>query len=226
MSRGPPLPTRESLCRQGGRAFEEKGVPGGGPPYTGPSLSSKGKLRRKEEGGSQREMARISMKNRNLAEGLPAGLIFLPGIAGAPQNEKVGSSAGAAPSAVQHQAGAPPRKAGTQQPPVQGGKKTPPPCATSNPSFLLMMLAMVAFFYFFMIRPQQKQEKQRKAMLASLKKNDKVVTTSGIYGTVAALDERTVTLKIDEKGDVRVKFDRSAISGILNRPGGNEDQKK
>ena len=162
------------------------------------------------------------MKPTTLSRALPAGLLFLPGTVGSPQNEKVGSSSGAAPSATGHQGaqGAPAGKSGTQQP--AGGKGTAnkgnPPCATSNPQFLVLMLAMVVFFYFFMIRPQQKQEKKRKAMLASLKKNDKVVTSSGIYGTVAALDERTVTLKIDEKGDVRVKFDRSAISGILNRP--------
>ena len=160
------------------------------------------------------------MKETALSRALPAGLVFLPGLAGSPQNEKVGSSSGAMPGATGRQGAAtPPAQPGTTQ--AAGGKNNkgrPQDCATSNPQFLILMLAMVAFFYFFMIRPQQKQEKKRKAMLASLKKNDKVVTTSGIYGTVAALDERTVTLKIDEKGDVRVKFDRSAISGILNRP--------
>lgn len=80
---------------------------------------------------------------------------------------------------------------------------------------MLMLLGFVAILYFFMIRPQQKQEKARKAMLAGVKKNDRVVTTSGIHATVAALEERTVILKLDEKGDVRVKFDRSAIAAIL-----------
>ncbi len=170
------------------------------------------------------------MQDLDLTRLLPAGLAFLPGLAGSPQNEKVGPSAGTFSGGSSRQGASPPAHAGTQQHPggqgragSQGNPKGQPPCATSNPSFLVLMLAMVAFFYFFMIRPQQKQEKKRKAMLASLKKNDKVVTTSGIYGTVAALDERTVTLKIDEKGDVRVKFDRSAISGILGRPSNQQD---
>jgi len=157
------------------------------------------------------------MKSTTLSS-LPSGLVFLPGLTASPQNERVGSSAGAAPAARGVQGGQTGQTGATQKAPGKPGGRPPGRACGNDPTMIIMLVGMVVFFYFFLIRPQQKQEKQRKAMLAALKKNDKVLTTSGIYGTVAALDERTVTLKIDEKGDVRVKFDRSAITAILNRP--------
>ena len=45
----------------------------------------------------------------------------------------------------------------------------------------------------------------------AFKKHDKVVTNAGIHGTVVALDEDTVTLRVDEKNNVRIRFSRSAI---------------
>lgn len=89
------------------------------------------------------------------------------------------------------------------------GKGEPPPAPPLWPMFLL--LAVV--FWFLMIRPQMKEQKKRQQMLQSLKKHDRVVTQGGLIGTIKALDEKTVTLEIDDK--VRAKFQRSAIVGVL-----------
>jgi preprotein translocase subunit YajC len=148
---------------------------------------------------------------------LPHGLVLLSGLGPHPQEEPIGGAPQAAPSQPAP-APAGEGKAATKE---EGGGQGQPQKGPYDacPQMLLMVGVMVAFFWFFLIRPQQKQEKKRKEMLATLAKNDKVITSSGIHGTVAALDERTVVLKIDEKGDVRVKFDRSAVASILNRPG-------
>ena len=152
--------------------------------------------------------------NRIHPASLPPGLVFYPGLAALPQDEPIGGAPGPA-------RGAGPNFA--PQAPATGTEQEAPP--TKKPggdaclSMLPMLLIFGVFFYFFLIRPQRKQEAKRKALLAALKKNDKVVTTSGIYATVVALDEKTATLKIDEKGDIRVKFERSAVATILNRPG-------
>jgi preprotein translocase subunit YajC len=50
-----------------------------------------------------------------------------------------------------------------------------------------------------------------------LKKNDRVVTIGGIHGTVAVVREKDVTLKLDDAGNLKVRFSRSAISQILTR---------
>jgi preprotein translocase subunit YajC len=44
---------------------------------------------------------------------------------------------------------------------------------------------VILVFYFLILRPQNKKQKELKQMLASLKKNDKVMTIGGIHGTVA-----------------------------------------
>jgi preprotein translocase subunit YajC len=79
--------------------------------------------------------------------------------------------------------------------------------------FVVMMLAMFAIFYFLIIRPQQKQRKDRDSMLSSVKKGDRVVTTSGLHGTVTALSEHTVTLRVADQ--VRVEFDKTALGRIV-----------
>ena len=61
-------------------------------------------------------------------------------------------------------------------------------------STVVMMVAMVAIFYFLLIRPQRKKDKQVKNMLAALKVGDRICTIGGLYGTIAALKDDTVTL--------------------------------
>lgn len=78
-------------------------------------------------------------------------------------------------------------------------------------SFLIPLLLVGLIFYFIVIRPGSKERKQRETQLKSLKKHDKVVTNAGIHGTVVGLDDDTVTLRIDEKNNVRVRFSRTAI---------------
>src|SRR5438876_6718265 len=78
---------------------------------------------------------------------------------------------------------------------------------------LLFFAAIFAIFYFLLIRPQQKQKRDRQSMLSSVKKGDRVVTTSGLHGTVVALNEHTVTLKVADS--VRLDFDRSSLARIV-----------
>lgn len=76
--------------------------------------------------------------------------------------------------------------------------------------FLLMMV----IFYFLFYRPQKKEQQKRNEMLNSLKKGDRVITAGGMYGTITAITEKTVTLKLAEK--VEVEFTRASISGFQN----------
>src|SRR5262245_50770471 len=78
---------------------------------------------------------------------------------------------------------------------------------------LLFFAAIFAIFYFLLIRPQQRQKKDREAMLTSVKKGDRVVTTSGMHGTVVGLGDQTITLKVADS--VKLDFDRSAVGRIV-----------
>ena len=69
--------------------------------------------------------------------------------------------------------------------------------STSGTILSLIPFALIfVIFYFLVILPQQKRSKQQKSLLEALKKGDKVVTASGIWGTLTNLGKETVTLQI------------------------------
>lgn len=77
-------------------------------------------------------------------------------------------------------------------------------------STLVMFAAVIAIMYFLMIRPQQKRQREHQQMLQSLQKGDRVITSSGIHGTIVDLDEKTITLQVSD--NTRIKFERAAIA--------------
>ena len=79
---------------------------------------------------------------------------------------------------------------------------------------LFMYVPIILIFYFLIIRPQRQQQKKIKEMLANLKKNDEVITTSGIHGTVAIIKEKTVVLRVDE--GCRIEFERESIASVTS----------
>ena len=78
---------------------------------------------------------------------------------------------------------------------------------------LVMFGAMFAIFYFLMIRPQQKQKQERERMLSAIKRGDKVVTTSGMFGSVTNLTDKTITLRVADQ--VKLEFERGAIGRVV-----------
>jgi preprotein translocase subunit YajC len=82
-------------------------------------------------------------------------------------------------------------------------------------STLIMFGAIFLIFYFMIIRPQQKRAKEREKMLSNIAKGDKVVTSGGLHGTIAGLDDKSVLLDVGDK--VKLKFERSAISTIISK---------
>lgn len=86
--------------------------------------------------------------------------------------------------------------------------------AGSMASTIIMFVLIIGVFYFMIIRPQKKRDKEAKDMLAALKKGDKIVTIGGIRGTVAAVKDLTVIVKVDD--NARIEFSKSAISQVLN----------
>ncbi len=103
--------------------------------------------------------------------------------------------------------------------PVAGAKdvKTLQMQQKTAPQWMQFMpfIAIGLFFYFILLRPQQAELRRKKELLSSLKKNDKVVTTSGMIGTIADIssDGTRVTLRVDD--NTRIKFLRSAIQEPL-----------
>lgn len=78
--------------------------------------------------------------------------------------------------------------------------------AQANPimSFLPLVFIFV-IFYFLLIRPQQKAQQDHVKMLNTLAKNDEVVTSGGIFGTIVNIQDDVVTLRIDDNVKIRVQ---------------------
>ncbi|OGW85799.1 MAG: preprotein translocase subunit YajC [Omnitrophica bacterium RIFCSPLOWO2_01_FULL_45_10] len=98
---------------------------------------------------------------------------------------------------------------------MEGAEKMNP---GQNPLFNLMPIILIFIvFYFLLIRPQKKSQEEHKKMLAGLKKNDEVVTSGGIHGTIMNVKDTTVTLKVDD--NVKIEVQKSAIASIKRKAG-------
>lgn len=78
---------------------------------------------------------------------------------------------------------------------------------------IIYVVAFIAIFYFMAIRPQQRQRRAHQALLSSLKKGDRIVMASGIYGTVKRVEENMVVVEV-AKG-VNLKIARRAVAKII-----------
>ena len=74
------------------------------------------------------------------------------------------------------------------------------------------MLIIFGIFYFLVIRPQQAQRRNTQEMLNNLKTGDKVITTGGIYGTVADFRDSVVVLEVAPQ--VKIEVTRASIQGL------------
>jgi preprotein translocase subunit YajC len=81
-----------------------------------------------------------------------------------------------------------------------------------SPLIQLIPFALVlAIFYFVILLPTRNKQKKVEAFLAALKEGDKVVTSGGIFGSIAKIKEDAVSLQIAP--NVRVDISRAAIVG-------------
>ncbi len=78
---------------------------------------------------------------------------------------------------------------------------------------LLPMVLIFVVFYFFLIRPQRKKDKQVKQMLDNLKKDDRICTIGGIYGTIVNIKDDTVELAVG-KNNLSMVVARWAIRSV------------
>jgi preprotein translocase subunit YajC len=92
-------------------------------------------------------------------------------------------------------------------PPAAQGGEQPNPIMQFLPLVLI-----VAVFYLFIIRPQKKRQKERQELVNKMEKGDKVVTSSGIHGKVAALEDNTILVEVAD--NVKLRFEKSAVTTV------------
>lgn len=80
---------------------------------------------------------------------------------------------------------------------------------------LMPLILIFIFFYLFLLRPQQKKAKEHQALLNALKKDERVITAGGIYGTVVRVEGNIVEVKIAE--DVNIQVAKQSISAVITK---------
>lgn len=81
---------------------------------------------------------------------------------------------------------------------------------------LLPFLLIFVVFYFLLILPQQRRQKKQREMLDALKKGDKIITSSGIWGSITNLDKDTATIQIADNTKIRMQRDHIASIRTTN----------
>jgi preprotein translocase subunit YajC len=72
------------------------------------------------------------------------------------------------------------------------------------------VLLIFGVFYFLLILPQQRRQKKWQQMLAELKTGDKVVTSGGLKGTIFAMKDDSVTLRVPPD-NLKLEVSRGSI---------------
>lgn len=72
------------------------------------------------------------------------------------------------------------------------------------------LIFIFGIFYFLLILPQQRRQKKWQAMLDQLKTGDKVVTSGGLRGTIVALKDDAIHLRVPPD-NLRVEVTKASV---------------
>jgi len=78
----------------------------------------------------------------------------------------------------------------------------------------LPILLIFAIFYFLLFLPMQRQKKQQQKMLKELQNGNVVQTSGGIVGTIVAIDDDTLVLRV-KPDNIKLQVARSAVSNLI-----------
>jgi preprotein translocase subunit YajC len=79
---------------------------------------------------------------------------------------------------------------------------------------MLPIVLMIAIFYFLVFMPMRRQQRNQKQMIKSLESGQTVVTSGGIVGTIVALSDDTLILRI-KPDNLKLQIARSAVTSLI-----------
>jgi preprotein translocase subunit YajC len=97
---------------------------------------------------------------------------------------------------------------------IQAAPATPGAGMLGNIGQVLPIVLMIAIFYFLVFRPMQRQQKNQKEMLRSLQNGQSVVTTGGIVGTIVAVNDDTLILRV-KPDNIKLQVSRNAVASVI-----------
>lgn len=82
--------------------------------------------------------------------------------------------------------------------------------------FFALMMGMIVFMFLNQRSQTKRRERERQQLYAGLNKNDRVLTVGGVIGTVHAVKDHEVILKVDESTNTKMAFVKSAIQRVIH----------
>jgi preprotein translocase subunit YajC len=99
---------------------------------------------------------------------------------------------------------------------TSGQPQTPTQAPFMSYGFLALMFALVVFMLLTARSQKKREQRERDSMHARLAKNDRVLTIGGVVGTVIAVKDNEVVLKVDESTNTKMTFVKTAVQRILS----------
>ncbi|MGA2146060.1 MAG: preprotein translocase subunit YajC [Bryobacteraceae bacterium] len=92
------------------------------------------------------------------------------------------------------------------------------PSGASSFVGIVPILLIFGIFYFLLFLPMQRQRKQQQKLLANLENGQAVITSGGIVGTIVAIDNDTLVLRV-KPDNVKIQVTRSSVSSLVAAEG-------
>jgi preprotein translocase subunit YajC len=86
--------------------------------------------------------------------------------------------------------------------------------AAGAPMDIIFMIGFVVVIYLFVLRPQNKRFKEHQALIAGVSKGDKVITDSGLHGTIKKVSDDNGTIDLEIADGVVVKIVRQSVAAM------------
>jgi len=84
---------------------------------------------------------------------------------------------------------------------------------------ILPLVIIFGVMWFILIRPARKRQKETQAMQEALRSGDVILTISGVKGTIEAVDENAVHLRI--ANNVTIEIVKQAVASVVEKKEGN-----
>jgi preprotein translocase subunit YajC len=79
---------------------------------------------------------------------------------------------------------------------------------------LIPIVLMIAIFYFLVFMPMRRQQSKQKEMIKALQNGQTVLTSGGIIGTIVAVNDDTLILRI-KPDNLKIQVARSAVTSLV-----------
>ena len=102
--------------------------------------------------------------------------------------------------------------------PTGGANGNPQPTPGGGMQFIFpIIIGFMLLMIFTSISAGRKEKKRRAEMMSELGRHDRVQTAGGLIGTVVEIKDNEIRLKIDETSDVKVWFNKDAVTSVLKK---------